>query len=167
MELYLLRHSIAGDHDDLEIKNDAERRLTPKGKRQLRQSAAALKKMSLRFHWILSSPYLRAKQTAEIVAEILGSKRRLEFRDALAPDGDPRNLIRALNAPKPVPESVLLVGHEPYLGHLVSVLTTGGTDLAIDFKKGGLCRLEVEKLHYGRCAVLKWLLTPKQMKQMV
>jgi len=166
MELYLLRHGIAAIWDDLDYARDAERPLTSKGKRQLRQSAAAMKKMGLRFDLILSSPYLRARQTAEIIAESLKLKRRLKFSNALAPEGSPKDLLRALSASKPAPKNVLLVGHEPYLSRLISQLTTGGTALAMDFKKGGLCKLETEKLHCGRCATFVWLLTPKQMKGM-
>ena len=167
MQIYVLRHGIAVMRDDLEVKNDAERQLTPKGKRQLRQIAAAMKTMGLRFDLILSSPYLRAKQTAEIVAESLKLKRQLRFSGTLVPDGSPTNLIRQLDELKPAPEHILLVGHEPYLSRLISFLTTGGVDLMMDFKKGGLCKLEVEKFSYDRCATLAWLLTPKQMKMMM
>jgi phosphohistidine phosphatase len=167
MKICILRHGIAVVRDDLNAENDSKRQLTPKGKRQLRQTAAAMKKMGLRFDLILSSPYLRAKQTAEIVVESLRLKRQLEFSNALVPDGSFQNLIRELNESKPAPENVLLVGHEPYLSRLISLLTTGGTDLAMDFKKGGLCKLEAEKLSHDRCATLVWLLTPKQMKLMI
>ena len=151
---------------DLDVENDSERQLTLKGKRQLWQTAAAMKTMGLRFDLILSSPYLRAKQTAEIIAESLKLKKQLGFANALAPDGSPKNLIGQLNELKPAPENVLLVGHEPYLSCLISLLTTGGTDLMMDFKKSGLCKLETETLSHDRCATLVWLLTPKQMKLM-
>jgi phosphohistidine phosphatase SixA len=71
-----------------------------------------------------------------------------------------------LNELKPAPENILLAGHEPYLSRLISLLVTGDTQLQMDFKKGGLCKLEVEKLRFGSCATLAWLLTPKQMKLM-
>jgi phosphohistidine phosphatase len=125
-----------------------------------------MKKMDLRFDLILSSPFLRAKQTAEIIAESLKLKKQLGFSDALTPDGNPKALIRQLNELKPVPENILLVGHEPYLSCLISLLTTGRVDLMMDFKKGGLCKLEIEKLSHARCATLVWLLTPGQMKLM-
>jgi len=166
MKIHVLRHGIAVLRDDLNAEDDAKRQLTPKGKRLLRQTAAAMKKMGLRFDLILSSPYLRAKQTAEIVAEYLKMKRRLAFSDTLAPDGNPKVLIQQLNELKPGPKNVLLVGHEPYLSCLISLLTSGGMDLLIDFKKGGLCKLETDKLRYEKCATLIWVLTPKQMKLM-
>ncbi len=166
MKIHILRHGIAVMRDDLDVGNDSGRQLTAKGKRQLRQTATAMKQMGLRFDLILSSPYLRARQTAEIVAESLKLTKRLKFSDALEPDGSLKNLIGQLNESKPAPENVLLVGHEPYLSCLISLLTTGGMDLAMDFKKGGLCKLEIEKLSHGRCATLVWLLTPRQMKLM-
>jgi phosphohistidine phosphatase len=125
-----------------------------------------MKKMDLRFDLILFSPFLRATQTAEIIAESLKLKKQPGLSDALTPDGNPKALIRQLNELKPVPENVLLVGHEPYLSCLISLLTTGRVDLMMDFKKGGLCKLEAEYLLYGRCAKLVWLLTPRQMELM-
>jgi phosphohistidine phosphatase len=166
MELYLLRHGIAVMRDDLDFERDNERPLTPKGKRQLRQIAAAMKKMGLRFDLILSSPYLRAKQTAEIVAEPLKLQKKLAFSDELTPGGNPKALIQQLNATHPNANAVLLVGHEPYLSRLIGLLTTGETNLGMDLKKGGLGKLEIEKLCHSRCATLAWLLTPKQMKMM-
>lgn len=147
-------------------QTDADRPLTPKGKRQLRQIANAMKNMDLRFTLILSSPFVRARRTAEIIAKLLKLKNHVAFSDGLTPDGDPKTLIQQLNELKPASENVLLVGHEPYLSQLIARLISGGSATAIDLKKGGLCRLEAEPLRFGRCATLTWLLTPKQMKLM-
>ena len=166
MNLYLLRHGIAVEPGTPGYEKDSERPLTPKGKHRLRQIAAAMKKMDLRFDLILSSPFLRAKQTAEIIVESLKLKKQPGFSDALTPDGNPKALIRQLNELQPVPENVLLVGHEPYLSQLIGLLTAGHPGVAIDLKKGGLGKLEAESLHYGRCAKLVWLLTPRQMELM-
>jgi len=68
MELYLLRHGLAVERGTTGFENDSARPLTPKGRRQLRQIAAAMKRLNLRCDLILSSPFRRAKQTAEIVA---------------------------------------------------------------------------------------------------
>lgn len=166
MNLYILRHGIAVERGAPGFKTDADRPLTPKGRRQLGPIAAAMKSMSLDFSLILSSPFLRARQTAEIVAKSLKLKNRLAFSDALTPDGDPKALVRELNELKPVSENVLLVGHEPYLSRFIAHLISGGENIEIDFKKGGLCKLEADLLRSGRCARLAWLLTPKQMKLM-
>lgn len=166
MNIFILRHGIAVERGTEGFEHDSERPLTAKGRRQLRKSAAAMRRMKLRFDLILSSPYVRAKQTAEIVAEELKLGKRLKFSDALKYDGDAAELVRQLSTLKSAPENLLLVGHEPYLSQLISLLVSGNEDVAIDFKKGGLCKLEAEKLHYGKCAQLVWLLTPKQMKEM-
>ena len=167
VNLYILRHGIAVDRGTLGFKTDADRPLTPKGKRQLRQIAEAMENMDVQFSLILSSPFVRARQTAEIVAKTLKLKKRLAFSDELTPAGDPKILIRQLNELKPASENVLLVGHEPYLSRFISQLISGDPDMGIDFKKGGLCKLETGMLRFGRCATLAWLLTPRQMKLMV
>ena len=163
MNLFLLRHGIAAERGTPGCERDADRPLTPKGERRLGQITDAMDGMGLTYDLILSSPYVRARQTAEIVAETLGLKKKLQFSDALTPDGDAKTLIAALNKLDPQPANVLLVGHEPFLSELISTLTSGDPHVAIDFKKGGLCKLEVETLRHGRCATLAWLLTPRQM----
>jgi phosphohistidine phosphatase len=167
VNLFLLRHGLAAERGAPGFTNDAGRPLTPKGRRQLRKISAALKQMDLQLDLIFSSPFLRAKQTAEIVAAGLKLKKRLKFSNALAPGGNAAILFRQLERMKPLPENLLLVGHEPDLSRLISLLVTGRTDAGFALKKGGLCKLEVEKLHAGKCATLAWLLTPKQMKLMV
>jgi len=166
MNLYLLRHGLAVEPGLAGYQPDAERPLTPKGKARLRTAARAMEALDLSFDCILSSPLRRARQTAEIVARRLRLRKKLAFADDLAPGGDPRRLIQELNQLRPEPQQVLLVGHEPYLGRLVALLTAGNTGLEIDFKKGGLCRLQTEFLVYGRCARLVWLLTPRQLEMM-
>ncbi|HVU28584.1 MAG TPA: phosphohistidine phosphatase SixA [Verrucomicrobiae bacterium] len=166
MNLYILRHGLAVERADWDFKDDSQRPLTPKGKKQLKSAARAMRKMELHFDLILSSPFLRVKQTAEIVTKILKLRKQLKFSDALTPDGDAKMLIHQLNKLKPAPKNLLLVGHEPYLSRLISLLASGGENVALDFKKGGLGKLEVENLRAGKCAMLVWLLTPKQMKLM-
>jgi len=167
MNIFILRHGIAVERGTAGFEKDSERPLTAKGKRQLRKSTAAMRRMKLRFDLILSSPYKRAKQTAEIVAEELKLKKRLKFADALKYENSPETMISQIAGLKPMPKNLLLVGHEPYLSHLISRLVSGNGTLAMDFKKGGLCKLEVENLRDGAGAQLVWLLTPKLMKEMV
>jgi phosphohistidine phosphatase len=166
VNIYILRHGIAVERGSPEFENDSQRPLTPEGKRQLHRTSRALEKMKLEFDLILSSPFARARQTAEIVAGELKLRKQLRFSDELQPDGNAKNLFRQLHDLKPAPENILLIGHEPYLSCLISLLVSSDKNVAIDFKKGGLCKLEVEKLRTGKCARLAWLLTPKQMKWM-
>ena len=164
MDLFLLRHGIAVDRDEFDYASDAARPLTPKGKKQLRQIAAALRAMELHFDAIFSSPLVRARQTAEIVAKKL--KQRLSFADELKPGGDLKKLLRKISKQKPAVENILLVGHEPDFSELISLLVTGQTGASVALKKGGLAKLEIEKIRDGKCATLAWLLTPTQMKLM-
>lgn len=166
MELYILRHAIAAVRSAAAAGGDSARPLTVEGAGKMRQGARGMKAMGLDFDLILSSPYLRAKQTAEIVANVLGLEKKLEYSATLAADGNPRDLVEEMKQKYPKRQSVVLVGHEPYLSRLISLLVSGSTSLPITMKKGGLCKLAVENLHYGRCATLEWLLTPKQMREM-
>jgi phosphohistidine phosphatase len=163
MNLYILRHGIAADLDTHGLANDADRPLTPEGERKVWQIAEAMEKLEVSFDLLLSSPYLRARRTAEIVAEHLEAGRRLELTDALTPGGSTRRLVELLNRAQPSPEGILLVGHEPYLSGLISLLVAGKETFGVILKKGGLCKLTIESLKHGRCADLQWLLTPKQM----
>lgn len=164
MELYFLRHGIAVERGTPGYKDDSERPLTPKGRRQLKKIATAMRRMELEFDIILSSPYARAKETAELVAGRYKQKRRVAFSDSLKPGGNGKNLVHQLS--KLSGEKILLVGHEPDLSRLIALLIAGDESIAIDFKKAGLCKLEIVKLRHGRCATLAWLLTPGQMKCM-
>src|SRR5262249_36001150 len=145
--------------------NDAERPLTPKGERKVSRVVDAMKELKLSFDLILSSPYVRACQTAEIVAQEFGRK-KLAISDSLTPHGSLREVVRALNHRHEKLENVLLVGHEPQLSWMISALISGNSSFPVIMKKGGLCKLSVDSLKAGRCAALEWLLTPKQMELM-
>ena len=166
MNLFLLRHGLAVEPGSARFASDADRPLTPKGERKLHKIAEAMSGMKLSFSIILSSPYARARQTAEIVAEVLKARKRLKFTDLLIPNGSVADLVDLLNDYKPRIEDVLLVGHEPYLSELISLLVSGDTESSFVMKKGGLCKLSAKTLEPDRCASLEWLLTPKQMVRM-
>jgi phosphohistidine phosphatase len=158
MELYLMRHGIAADLGTDGITRDRDRPLTSRGARRVRRVAEALRELELDLDLVLASPFARARETAEIVVEVLGIGKRLELTPHLAIPADSPRLIQELNGRRPTPSRVLLVGHEPHLGDLTTLLTTGGANPAITFRKAGLCRLEVGSLQAGRCATLEWLL---------
>jgi len=163
MTLYILRHAIAVDRTEWHRK-DSERPLTQEGLRKMRKVARGLKRLGVAFDWILTSPYRRAYDTAQIVADVLKPRRKLRILRDLASGGRPDRLIRHLALDYLTSDSLLLVGHEPDLSRLVSVLIGAKEPLAIDLKKGGLCKLSADSLTYGRCATLEWLLTPKLLK---
>jgi phosphohistidine phosphatase len=161
MNLFILRHGLAVEPGTAGFGRDADRPLTAEGEHKLRKSAKAMKALELSFDLILSSPYVRARRTAEIVAEAF--EKKVEFTEALTPGGSVKKLIEQLHHHQPAPENVLLVGHEPYLSELISLLVSGEAGLGVVMKKGALCKLAVETPRTGRCAVLEWLLTSKQM----
>ena len=163
MTLYLLRHGIAVDPGTPDFLNDADRPLTARGEEKLEQIARAMLALELSFDLILSSPYVRARQTAEIVARAFRPRQAVEVTECLTPGASPRKVIDLLvRRPSPA-ESVLLVGHEPHLSSLISLLVSGNTQATVLMKKGGFCKLSAETLKLGHCAQLEWLLTPKTM----
>lgn len=166
MEIYLLRHGEAVEPGAPGVKKDFDRSLTSEGKRAVERAARAMRLMCVAPDLLLTSPFIRAKQTADITARVLKVRDHVAVADELAPGASQRRLVNRLRAADPPPKSVLLVGHEPYLSELVSVLLTGKRCAVISLKKGGLCKLTTEKLRFGRCARLDWLLTPGQMRLM-
>ncbi len=161
MDLFILRHAIAVER--AAVKNDFERPLTPEGEEKLRRITKALRNLELSFDLMISSPYVRARETAEIVGAALAPRKKVQLWDSLGADGQARELIAQLKRVEPVPTSVLLVGHEPYLSRLIALLVCGTASASIVLKKAGLCKLTLDSLRAGRCARLEWLLTPRQM----
>ncbi len=148
-------------------KADSDRPLTSEGVRKMKKEARGLKHLDLKVDWILTSPYRRAYDTAMIVAKELKLKKNLKATRLLASDGDPKGLVRHLGLHFRSWESVMLVGHEPYLSRLISVLVTGTPHAAIELDKGGLVKLSTDSLSYDRSATLQWLLTSKILKNLV
>ena len=163
MTLYIMRHAIAVERGTPGYSKDCDRPLTPKGERKLQKVTAGLMALGVTVDVIISSPYARARQTAEIVAERFQKRRRLELWDELAPKGKPEELIRRLLGHLPYSKSILLIGHEPYLGRLISMLVTGQPNLPFKLKKAGVCRLSCETLRYARCAQMEWMATPRHL----
>jgi phosphohistidine phosphatase len=161
MNLFLLRHAIAVEPGALSGASDADRPLSAEGKKKMRKIALGMKTLELSFDLILSSPYVRARETAEIVAHEFGSV--LEFTPRLGVGGDPATLGAEVDARARGLTNVLLVGHEPQLSKLISYLLAGNSGLSVTMKKGGLCKLDVPRLRYARSASLEWLLTPSQL----
>jgi phosphohistidine phosphatase len=163
MKLYFLRHAIAADRDADKYPDDGQRPLTKDGYEKMVKIARALDKMNVRIEMILSSPLRRARETAEIARKRLHLKKdRLVLIDQLAPLGDTSQLIADIQA-KYMFDSLMLVGHEPDLSNLISLLLSGDTSLSITMKKGGICCLSVDELVPGKCATLEWLMSPAQL----
>ena len=162
MKIYLIRHSNAVDPG---YEDDSSRPLTENGRDKMKKIASALKELSLKPDLIVSSPYIRARQTAEILAKVLKYKQELTFSDALIPMGNADNIIGEINEKYSVDELVL-VSHEPCLSILIGMLCAGTPDININLKTGGVCCLSSDDLHTERKAVLEWLLTPKILSEL-
>lgn len=159
MNLYMIRHAIAVEEGLPEYEKDSQRPLTDKGKKKMRLIAKGLRSLDADFDLILSSPYVRAQETAEILADVFKVKHDVVYSENLIPMGDPDLLIAEMNEKYNV-NSVALVGHEPHLTALISLLVSDSADIDMTLKKGGVCRLSTDDLHHTRKATLEWLLTP-------
>jgi phosphohistidine phosphatase len=159
MNLYIIRHAIAVDEGTSEYESDSQRPLTDKGRKKMRQIAKGLRNLGVEFDLILSSPYVRARETAEILADVFKMKKKLDFSDNLIPLGNPELLITELIEKYSV-NSMAVVGHEPHLSTLVGLLVAENAKIDVTLKKGGVCYLSTDDLHHEHRATLEWLLTP-------
>ena len=164
-ELYIMRHGIAVMRGPGTVMDDAKRPLTPEGKDKMRAIAAGLVRAGLVADWIVSSPLVRAVETAEIVGEALGSKPPLDFCDALRPGGQPEALIAFL-AKRSNRRRVLVVGHEPDMGELAARLIGAGRNANMPFKKGGCCLIAFSVFPPKAPGRLVWWLTPRVMRKL-
>ncbi|MGC9526985.1 MAG: phosphohistidine phosphatase SixA [Limnospira sp.] len=158
--LYLIRHGIAADRAT--SAKDEERPLTAEGDRKTRQVAAQLKTLKLRFDRILSSPLVRARQTAEIL-QSGGLSSRLEIFPPLAPEGDLRQWLDWYgNLDKSGGGDLALVGHQPDLGNWAESLIWGEVREVLVVKKAGIIGLALPETGspVGN-ARLFWLTPPK------
>lgn len=163
MKLYLLRHAIAEARDESRYPDDSLRPLNAKGRKKMVKIAGHLKDMGISIDLILTSPYVRAHDTARIVVKALDlKKKQLVDSDNLAPSGSAKDLITEIKGKYPL-KNLMLVGHEPYLSDLISMLVAGHSSLSVAMKKGGLCSLSIENLVYDKCATLEWLLSPAHL----
>jgi phosphohistidine phosphatase len=165
MELYLLRHAIAYEQSEVDVKSDSERPLSPDGIKKMKKAAQGMKRLELTFDRVVSSPYVRARHTAEIAAEGVGFKKTVQFSDALTPEADVKSFFALLRGFGD-DERVLLAGHEPTISLFISVLVSQKWDADVEMKKGSLCRIDLTDAGKPR-GRLKWLLTSKQLRQIV
>jgi phosphohistidine phosphatase len=165
MNLYFMRHGIAADREDPATSTDAERPLTGKGAKRLRRAGRGLSRLDIPFDGVLTSPVLRARQSADIIAHALGIDRGLEQISGLAPESTVEQLLFGLTRYHER-QHLLLIGHQPLLGATIAFLLTGqaGGELDLKLGKGALCRVEIDTLPPAEPAKLHWMLTPKQLR---
>jgi phosphohistidine phosphatase len=160
VELYLVRHGIAAERE--EYDEDALRPLTGEGKRKTKKVAQQLFDLGLRFDLILTSPLVRARQTADILKAI-GLSSQLEESTDLTPEGDINSWLKWLEEWQNKGGSKLaLVGHEPNLGEWTEILVWGEAKGNLLVKKAGVIGIQLPE---SGCAIahslLFWLTPPK------
>lgn len=166
MEILIVRHGEAGKADPRRHPDDDLRPLTEKGERRFHRAAKGLRALGLRPAKILASPALRTMGTARLLADRLGLRaRQVSAADALhhsvSAAAALRSLARDLSGGRG-PARFALVGHEPQLGRLVSLLVSGSTGANLPLEKGGAALVDVEALRAG-AGTLRWLLTQDQL----
>jgi phosphohistidine phosphatase len=160
VELYIIRHGLAAQRGDA-YPDDGKRPLTHKGILRLKKEARALARLGVNFDQIVTSPLVRARQTADVFAEALAPHPPVALSDALSTSGTAVAVIEDLGrfARR---ARIALVGHEPNLGELTARLL--GARRAIEFKKGAICRIDVAALPPTRPGTLRWFATPKILR---
>ena len=163
-ELYILRHGIAVDAGAPGMPDD-ERPLTEKGIKRMRQIADGLRTLDLKLDRIVTSPLSRAKATAEIVAEALDARELLETSNVLQTGSDAARIERWLR--DRAEGRLMLVGHNPTLSDLVSLLVLGATmPLICDLKKGGIAAL-ARRAGASGLYELAWAAPPRLTRRLV
>ena len=157
MQLYILRHGIAENVKPGE--SDPDRALTAEGKKKLRETLRVVQRAGVAPELMISSPYIRAMETAAIAMEVLGCKEALLQTKVLIPTSDPKPVWEEIRVHKSV-ASLMLVGHEPLLSALAAYLL-GAPSVYVDMKKGTIIRIDIESFGPQPRGVLKWMLVPK------
>ena len=159
-QLYLVRHGVAEDRGD-KWPDDTKRPLTADGIDRMKKAARGLERLGVTLDVILSSPLVRARQTAETLSARLEGHPPIVTSEALAPGGTFAALVADLekHARK---GRIALVGHEPGIGELAARLI--GARQSLEFKKGAICRVDFEELPPSGAGKLQWFLTPRILR---
>ncbi|MGB7220130.1 MAG: phosphohistidine phosphatase SixA [Vicinamibacterales bacterium] len=160
-ELYLIRHGLAEERGEA-WPDDDKRPLTAKGMSRLRKAARGLAELGVSFDVILTSPLVRARQTAEIVAAGFDARPALVTAESLAPGGSYAAVSAELEK-HTKRTRIALVGHEPGIGELTARLI--GSRHAVPFRKGAVCRIDLDALPPSGPGELRWFLTSRMLRR--
>jgi phosphohistidine phosphatase len=158
--LYLVRHAIAEPHGSA-WPDDTKRPLTHRGMARMREAVRGLDASGVDLTLVLTSPLVRARQTAEILARGLSSVPGVEVTNALLPGQPAARVVDAL-APHGRHRAIALVGHEPGLGELAAWLL--GAREPLPFKKGGVCRIDLPSMPPTPPGQLRWFALPRMLR---
>lgn len=166
MKLYIVRHAIAVPHGTPGMADD-DRELTEDGIAKMQKAAAGLRALDYLPDLILSSPLIRATQTAEILVKAFGGKIELKIVPFLAPYGTRQDLYRAIGQYEKKIDRLMIVGHQPSLGEIAGEIAFGSPEHYIELKKGGVCSIDVEVARGKPEGSLVALLTPSILRKIV
>jgi phosphohistidine phosphatase len=166
MEVLVVRHALALDKDEATQQGllDRDRPLTSKGKATMKRIARGLASRLPEISVLMTSPWLRAVETADLLAKAYGWCQR-STSEALIPGAEPEKLAEELAAHASAP-AVAVVGHEPHLSGWVSWCLTGSLEPVIELKKGGACLLRFGDMIAPQRARLIWLMTPAALRRL-
>ncbi len=166
IELIVIRHGIAEDHAPVDAQDvpgpDFERRLTDKGKKRVTKAAKGLHSVYPELDLVVTSPLVRAVETAKIVANTYGDVPTTQL-NALAPEAPWDDLLFWLKD-QPAGRRIAMIGHEPHLSRWCSWMLCGLQRPFFGFKKGGGCLLKLATPPTPGEADLVWLMTPRQLR---
>jgi phosphohistidine phosphatase len=164
VDLYIVRHAIAVERGDPAYPWDDDRPLTPEGIHKFRLAARGLEKMGAKPARILSSPLIRARQTAEIYRDAVAPDLEIEYTPTLKPESDfaeTLGVVAALGA-----KSAAVIGHEPHLSGFVSYLLCGsGPTSSLVFKKGATALVRFPAEPAPGLGFLEWLIQPGALRR--
>lgn len=164
LELHLVRHAVA-ELRGPDYPDDADRPLTAEGSERFTRAVAGARALGIQLDLVLSSPYARARETAVILCAGLRPKPKLVLVDALAPGHKLPEVLAAVARHAATGRGttrLALVGHEPDLGELAARLL--GARGTVEFKKGAMCRIDVDRAMPAGPGTLRWLLTPRVLR---
>jgi phosphohistidine phosphatase len=160
-ELYLIRHAVAEERGE-SWPDDSKRPLSDDGTARMRKAARGLVKMGVTFDVVLTSPYVRTRQTAEIVATAYDERPPIVAIESLAPGGSVQSVLGDLER-QTRRSRIAIVGHEPNIGELAARLA--GSRYPLEFKKGAVCRIDVKTFPAGP-GRLRWFVTTKILRSL-
>lgn len=164
MDILLIRHAEAGERDPAKYPDDDLRPVTASGRRKMTRIANALQALGIEFEYLVTSPLLRATETAEIVAEVFERAEAPQVDNALGHGCSPDGVVKLLGK-FPPDASVALVGHEPSFSKVAAALIGGSGDARIELKKGGVVGIGFDAAPAIGQGQLKYLLKPGHLKR--
>lgn len=164
MDLLVVRHAIAFERDRRRWSDDARRPLSPEGMRRSRRAAAGIKRITRPPDLVLTSPLLRARQTADILTDVAAWPKAILCNE-LVPSVSPQAVLKVLQSRQE--KLVAVIGHEPHLSRFVSACLVGDDhSLAIEIRKNGVVFLSFQAAPQAGNASLKWFATPRMLRAM-